>query len=153
MARTMLRAWLSTFWRTNLQHYRIQQWRETTFCVKAYGPRRFLEPQHGLLRQRTSSVTGNDRRVQPPNTHAKRYTKKSGTHTDFLASLWCLLSTSEYWTLTTYSLYITAVTRWWPTTLCLEYYCHSGWPLGYNKARRARSGAFMSVPLTILSIQ
>jgi hypothetical protein len=28
-----------------------------------------------------------------------------------------------------------------------------GWPLGYDKARRARSGAFLSVPLTILSIQ
>jgi hypothetical protein len=28
-----------------------------------------------------------------------------------------------------------------------------GWPLGYDKARRARSGAFLFAPLNIISIQ
>ena len=46
-----------------------------------------LEPQHGLLRQRTSSIAGNDRREQPPDTHAKRYTKKFGAHAVLLAPL------------------------------------------------------------------
>jgi hypothetical protein len=66
--------------------------------------KRFLEPQHGLLRQRTSSVAGNDRRVQPPDNHAKQYTKKLGAHAN-------LLNTTEDWPPTTFAFDITAVTR------------------------------------------
>jgi hypothetical protein len=66
------------------------------------------------MRHRTSFIAGSDRRVQPPDTHAKRYTKKFGDHAVFLASLWCLLSTTEDWPPTTFALDITAVTRWWP---------------------------------------
>jgi hypothetical protein len=82
-------------------------------CTGLYS-RRLLEPQHGLLRRRTSSVAGNDRRVRLPDTHAKRYTKKFGAHAVFLAPLWYLLSTTEDWPPTTFALGITAVTRWWP---------------------------------------
>jgi hypothetical protein len=52
--------------------------------------------------------------VQPPDTHAKRYTKKFGAHAVFLAPLWFLLRTTEDWPPTTFALNTTDVTRWWP---------------------------------------
>jgi hypothetical protein len=60
--------------------------RNNALC-KGLWTRNFLEPQHGLLRQRASSIAGSDRRVQPLNTQDKRYKKKFGAYAGFFASL------------------------------------------------------------------
>ena len=78
---------------------------------KGLWSQRFLEPQHGLLRPKTNSIPGNDHRVQPPDTNAKQQTKRCGAQAVFVASLWCLLSTSEDLSPTTSALDITALTR------------------------------------------
>jgi hypothetical protein len=76
----------------------------------------FLEPQHGLMRRRTSSFAGNNRRVQLPDTHTRRYTKKFGAYAVFFAPLWCLLSTTEDWPPTTFALDMNTARKLGPHT-------------------------------------